>query len=435
MMGIRAARPALVPLWSHNNFRHYFRRAALDAYARIAVRLVVHARIAMRLDAYARIAMRRSLALILCCCFSWIWPRNVAAETFSLGYLAPSGCPSAGSLIQQVLARANGARLDQRTGAHKFEVQVARNDPRTLTVTLILHAPGGKRSLRVLDGSTCEEVASAVAVILALRLDPSAKSGPLPPTSAVDAADVLPENAQAQAPVLDKSPANASPLASVPRPHPGTKSEGSAIPKLDDGSHEAGKTSVPLAASVVPPAEAWRRQFLTGAHAEWSTGLAPGLGLPRFGAHVSFRTRSGPIASLLASASPSARYATEQGVEANLFYFGAATELGWNVWSWRGFALDALVVTSFGGLRARGQPGALVELGQSSTALWLSTGPGVAFGSSTNWGGWAVALSVPLGLVRPKFIVESTDATRITYLEVPPAAMDFSVRLSLRVLG
>jgi hypothetical protein len=104
---------------------------------------------------------------------------NVAAagEPFSLRYSAPEGCPDRESFVDEVRAR-TGAH-DSGSGApYQFVVELKEEGDAVAGRLEVVDADGA-RTVRAIDGSTCGEVASGLALIAALIVEPGALVGPL----------------------------------------------------------------------------------------------------------------------------------------------------------------------------------------------------------------------------------------------------------------
>lgn len=167
----------------------------------------------------------------------------------------------------------------------------------------------------------------------------------------------------------------------------------------------------------------------------WSSLLAPGWGLARAGAGLSYRTPKGPVVSVAVSAWPSTPRSNDDGLKASLAYYGGSLGCGWNVWNHRSLSLDALEITDVGGLRAKGETGPIINAGHARTAISVTAGPGLELRTNTDWGGWAVQASIPISIVRPRFIVNSSNSTRAEYFEAPFAGLRLAVRIDFRIYG
>jgi hypothetical protein len=106
-------------------------------------------------------------------------------EPIRLEYRAETGCPDEGAFVARVRARTARARLvGPGEHARTFVVELGTGMRPSGSVTVM----NGERSdgTRRLDADTCDEVADALALMVALALDPRALSAPsLAPTSVV----------------------------------------------------------------------------------------------------------------------------------------------------------------------------------------------------------------------------------------------------------
>lgn len=103
-------------------------------------------------------------------------------ESVALKYLAGAGCPSESSFLREVKARI------------RRDVRWVEQDPSARNVNVRAEVRGGRArgsleiidlrgepTLRQFDAESCGEVASALALVVALALDPNARTEPLPP--------------------------------------------------------------------------------------------------------------------------------------------------------------------------------------------------------------------------------------------------------------
>ncbi len=111
-------------------------------------------------------------------------PAGPAAPELTLTWDAPSECPSAESVAAEFATLLGGPTRPPTTARLTAHAQVARVGPDIWTITLstLLDDVQGERRL---EGHSCQSVASAAALILALTLDPTAaerlKPGPPAP--------------------------------------------------------------------------------------------------------------------------------------------------------------------------------------------------------------------------------------------------------------
>jgi hypothetical protein len=96
-------------------------------------------------------------------------------------YEAPAECPLEQELVRQVQARTRRARLAlPGEAASKFAIVIAR-DSAAMRGKLVVQPPsGGPESVREVSAKDCVEVVSALALVVALVIDPNASTEPLP---------------------------------------------------------------------------------------------------------------------------------------------------------------------------------------------------------------------------------------------------------------
>ena len=99
-------------------------------------------------------------------------------EPIVLRYEAEAGCPDAAEFGGEVRGRASRARLaDPGERARTFTVRITRAG-RTFRGPLEVRETAGDSSARDVSGASCAEVASALALVTALAIDPQAATAP-----------------------------------------------------------------------------------------------------------------------------------------------------------------------------------------------------------------------------------------------------------------
>ncbi|HLK35581.1 MAG TPA: hypothetical protein VKU41_02435, partial [Polyangiaceae bacterium] len=134
-------------------------------------------------------------------------------ETIQLGYQASSGCPDQAAFVARVRARtARAALVAPGTGpgdVRAFDVEVAAGDPARGRLTL--RGPHHAEGTRRVQAATCDEVVDALALVVALAIDPRAPVIPAtPPTTTAPGPDSSPPPAANPAP---PTPPAAAPVA------------------------------------------------------------------------------------------------------------------------------------------------------------------------------------------------------------------------------
>lgn len=92
-----------------------------------------------------------------------------AAEALIVRYVAPDECPSRESFREDVLARAGSARKQAPALAVRVRI-VPGSDG--LRGTLVIGGPSRAQTIREVRGDDCQDVASALALIVAILLNP-----------------------------------------------------------------------------------------------------------------------------------------------------------------------------------------------------------------------------------------------------------------------
>lgn len=125
-------------------------------------------------------------ALLVAC---WFAPEASAQTTFTVDYRAPDTCPDRGAFIHEIQRRSRVAVPVGKAEQPKVVLLVElKSEPaKGRSSGKLVITEGVKTTERSLKGKTCPEVASALALIAALTVDPNAESSsapeplPLPP--------------------------------------------------------------------------------------------------------------------------------------------------------------------------------------------------------------------------------------------------------------
>jgi hypothetical protein len=177
-------------------------------------------------------------------------------ERIRLEYRAGAGCPDEASFLARVGARTQRARVvGEGEAARTFRVQLAAGAQPSGSVTVV----DGARSqgTRNVEADTCAEVADALALIVALALDPHALATPLPVPASVPGSASAPVSAPAPAPVS----ASASPAPAPSAPPPAIDA-GTAAAELPSETARPGPSPLDL-------------HFFAGVDLAVATGVAP----------------------------------------------------------------------------------------------------------------------------------------------------------------
>jgi len=334
-------------------------------------------------------------------------------------------------------------------GAFRFEARITRTEAQSVPVlaSLVTHLPNGKDSIRSLDGETCGEVVAALAVIIALTLDPGAQCGPLTlPVPVTETTPRLDDTSASASASTNSDAAPAAAVASVQADPPivaqslaNAPTSGQFPPTAPQGrSVELRRRALVVTATPQTQTEsgasAWG-QLTLGLEGDWTSLLAPGLGMLRAGAHVTWHARSGLVATIGAIFGPTTQRSNGQGEEARFDYRGGAVELGWHTLAFSSFTLDSLAVVSMGQLHAKGvQGGRIAEPGERRST-WLGAGPALELRQHSNWGGWAIQASFPIGLVLPSFNIQASDGGTDRFFRVPEVGIQLDLRLFVKCFG
>jgi hypothetical protein len=159
------------------------------------------------------------------------------------------------------------------------------------------------------------------------------------------------------------------------------------------------------------------------------------MGFLSTGLHAHYRSRSGPVATLAVLIGPASQRRNSNGVEATLSYYGGELDVGWRMLSAEHFVLDALVAVSAGRLRSTGVPGERIAIAHGANATWLGAGPGVQLSEESGWGGWSLQTAVPVGLVRPEYVLSKNGSESGKFFKVPAVGVELSLRLFIRGFG
>lgn len=166
-----------------------------------------------------------------------------SSEPLSVHYAAASSCPPADEFFAAVQARSSRVRrAADEASARTVHVKLYRKRD-TFVGELAIQDRGRASRVRQVSGATCDEVASAVALIAAVSIDPTAIAGSPPgpesPTSATDVPDVSAAPSPAETPSMPKATRTlAQPIRDAPSspPHKSTSPKASAWVVAADGS-------------------------------------------------------------------------------------------------------------------------------------------------------------------------------------------------------
>jgi hypothetical protein len=160
-------------------------------------------------------------------------------ESIRLDYEASPGCPDEQAFVSLIRARTARARVVvHEETARIFRVKLAAQDRPSGTVTVIdgVHAAGARR----VDAATCADAAEAMALIVALAVDPRALVTAQPPVASappgVESGDApAASSAGTPAPVFaPAAPSSTAPTPALPLDPKPTVQEGSPASRTND---------------------------------------------------------------------------------------------------------------------------------------------------------------------------------------------------------
>jgi hypothetical protein len=201
-------------------------------------------------------------------------------EPIRIEVTAPDGCPGRDAFVAEVTARTAKARIaGPGEQARAFTVTIVRAGKRARGA-LVIDDPRGPGGAREVSGESCGEVASALALVTALAIDPKAKTAArLPP----------PPPRAPRAPAAPSRPPPVVPLTPPRAPRP---------PPPFTRSPWWGPIGEPLPAAPTPPPRA-RSRFAIALRGGVASALAPRL-LPVIGASIEIaRVDAGVLAPTL----------------------------------------------------------------------------------------------------------------------------------------
>jgi hypothetical protein len=178
-------------------------------------------------------------------------------EPIAVDYSAAPGCESRDDFVRDVLRRTPKARLGTpEEAARRFEVSIAAptgDRDGAYAARLVVHGLDGTRSSRSVSAETCAQATRALALMVALSIDPHARAAdePLPP---------------------DASP-SPSPVSKEPPPRPAPPADDSARAPAVSPSADRSRLHAPWSLSVGADAEGLlliesRPVFAVGGHVE-----------------------------------------------------------------------------------------------------------------------------------------------------------------------
>lgn len=335
----------------------------------------------------------------------WLWSSQAFAETFSTTIHGPENCSDRQAFESEILVRTQAAMAGE-SGAYVFDVRVHDRKGK-IDGTLTVRRHGQLISTRRLDGDTCAEVTSALALIAALTLDPKARSEPL---------DVLRRQSTK---VSRGAPTPADPAGSEPPNNTGQNSSAISVPGATEVHREHAPNPAPPAprdvvttdrqkkAQSSPPMQRPIRAtripaILFGVELAWLSPIAP-RGAFWGAAVVETRLVQGPLFRLALGAMAPTERANSGGESARYSYVGGQLDVGWQWIKNRNFGLDTGLNAAFGDLSVQAVEAGRVSRSARSHAAFVAVGPALSIARLWSSIETSVVVSMPIALNRPEF--------------------------------
>ena len=321
-------------------------------------------------------------------------------ESVSLDYVADPGCPDRTAFIDQVQARTLRSRfVEVAAGVRHFVVRVSEEEGHA--VGRLGLGAGHEASERQVTGKTCADVVSALALITALAIDPSASTAPARRA----------ESPPAAPPETNPLPAALGVSDASSRPTPGNASSNKAARDATTHSMEGAGVRGQIASG-----------FTSGALTLFGGSLYGEVGFAGAGAWApSVR------ASLVAAASAAVRPTTTETTGAAYFTM-LAGRLGicpLRVRMGDSLALRPCVSAEVGRLKGSGQEGGFVTRPEDQSILRLAVGETAEFELKL---GGAAYLELELGMFEPvsrrRFVFTRTGAQADTVVVAVTPALE-----------
>jgi len=342
---------------------------------------------------------------------------DARAETFSLSIVDPVGCTERQDLVEQVTARAKGASFLASGGQWNFLLRFERSSHK-IVAELHIRDPDNSPLTRVVDGVGCQEVTSAVALIMALALDPrggSADSQPELVTGATDA-PVTADAARAATAHSPSGPADAPAIAQRPA------RVSTVVRAPIRGGQPLQERDLPQRAAS-PKGFPWRVGI--GAELKWTTLFTNKgmwlLGLRGEGAKARLFT------VIQAALGPKVVRDAGNGTSAAYSFYGVGVELGTPIMGTSSLAADAMIAAAIGGLHFVGVQQGPVTSPRDATATWIGIGPGLRLRWFGETASLAFETTLPINVVRPNFAVLGTDGSEQVLYQAPAAGIFFGL--------
>ena len=325
---------------------------------------------------------------------------NAQAESYTLGIVDTAGCADRQRLIEEVAVRAEGVSVLGFGGRWTFFLRFERRANKVVA-ELQIRGPNIPGSSRLVDGESCQEVTAAVALIMALTLDP--RTGPADTSHEPEArADGAPDSSPTSQTPNDFADAPANQPAPVTT---ATQSQESQTAVGRAGAYSAegdfAEPAIKKSPEKSPQSTPWRIGI--GAELEWTT-LFTNNGMWLLGIRGEGARAERLFTIIRAFLGPRVVRDVGNGASAAFSFYGAGLELGTPIVGSRSLAIDAMFVASMGGLLVSGVQQSQVTSLRTATATWVGLGPGLRLRWFSDAGSLAFQVTGSANPVRPRFV-------------------------------
>jgi hypothetical protein len=226
-------------------------------------------------------------------------PAELATASARLEVQALPDCTTREELAARITARSRRIHLDDERGTGPTVRAVIAHAPHGAVAELVIVQPDGRTSSRRLSAASCAEATDAIALIIALTLDPMSATATASPSASSSASAAgrpgpttppssLPQNGPTPPPPAANEPAPRVAEAGPPRPPapaPSPSPENPPRPERRAPPAPSADREPTIVAPPPAPPVATQSRFGGGAAAQEIFGLAPGA-LPGLGLYL-----------------------------------------------------------------------------------------------------------------------------------------------------
>jgi hypothetical protein len=183
-------------------------------------------------------------------------------------------CTSREELVARVAARSRRIRFDDEAAGPLLRAVIAPAPRGGAVGELLITEPGGKSSSRRISAPSCAEATDAIALIIALTLDPTSAaraSGPTAPSAPAVGSTPVAGSTNAAPPAPPSAERPVPPSAATPKTAPPERPPAPESPASPAG----GPSALPVSGPAPPVVAEWR--FGTGAGAQAIAGATPDI--------------------------------------------------------------------------------------------------------------------------------------------------------------